>query len=396
MNEKIVYLDNNATTPIDPRVLEEMLPFLRDRYANISSLYRFAQETKKYVEEARERVARLINASSTHEIIFTSGGSESNNMALKGTFYSKKEKGKHIITSSIEHPSVLNTCKFLEKLGAEITYLPVDKYGLVDPLELKRAIRDDTILVSIMMANNEIGTIEPIRELAEVAHEKGVLFHTDAVQSVGKIKVDVKELDVDMLSLSAHKFYGPKGIGVLYLKRGVKIYPLIHGGHQELNRRAGTENVPGIVGLGKAAQIALDEMDEEREKITRLRDKLEQGLRNSIPEIIFNGHPEKRLYNTTNICVKYIEGEGMLINLDFEGICVSSGSACSSGSLEPSHVLLAIGLPHEIAHGSLRISLGKFNTEEDIDALLKALPPIVERLRELSPFWKERNKDERL
>ena len=385
-----IYLDYNATTPVDPRVTEAMLPFLKENFHNPSSVYRRAKETKKAIEEAREKVAQLIGAN-PKEIVFTGGGSEADNHAIKGTAFALQKKGRHIITSAIEHHAVLHACQFLEKIGFEVTYLPVDRYGLVDPSTLKEAIREDTILVTIMMANNEIGTIEPIKELAEIAHERGVLFHTDAVQAVGKIPVDVKELGIDLLSLSAHKFYGPKGVGALYIRRGVRIHPLIHGGGQEKGKRAGTENVAGIAGTGKAAEIAMLEMKEEEKSIRPLRDRLEKELIKRIPEVIVNGHPEKRLYNTLNICIKHIEGEGMLALLDFNGISASSGSACTSGSLEPSHVLLAIGLPHEIAHGSLRFSFGKYNTEEDVDRVIEVLPGIVERLRAMSPFWREKH-----
>ena len=386
---KEIYMDYNATTPVDPRVAEAMLPYLREKFHNPSSIYSRAKEVKKAIEEAREKVARLIGAK-PKEVIFTGGGSEADNHAIKGVAFALREKGNHIITSAVEHHAVLHTCQFLEKMGFEVTYLPVDRYGIVEPEVLKEAIREDTILVSIMMANNEIGTIEPIKELAEIAHERGVLFHTDAVQAVGKIPVNVKELGIDMLSLSAHKFYGPKGVGGLYVRWRVKIPSLIHGGGQERGRRAGTENVAGIVGSGKAAEIAMEEMGEEERKIRPLRDKLERELVRRIPQVIVNGHPEKRLYNTLNICVKGIEGEGMLALLDMNGISASSGSACTSGSLEPSHVLLAIGLPHEIAHGSLRFSLGKYNTEEDVDKVIEVLPGIVERLRAMSPFWSEK------
>ena len=383
-----VYLDYNATTPVDPRVVDVMLTFLKYYYHNPSSLYSRAKEVRKAVESSREKIAKLINAN-PDEIIFTSGGSEADNQALKGVAFYLQKKGNHIITSSIEHHAVLHTCKFLEKVGFEITYLPVDRYGIVDPDDLKKAIKPETILISIMMANNEIGTIEPIKELAEVAHDHGVLFHTDAVQAVGKIPVDVKEIDVDLLSLSAHKFYGPKGVGALYIKKGVRLHPLIHGGSQEKKLRAGTENVAGIVGAGKAAEIAMAEMKDEAEKIKPLRDRLEKEIKEKIPEVIVNGHPEKRLFNTLNICVKYIEGEGMLALLDMHGISASSGSACTSSSLEPSHVLLAIGLPHAIAHGSLRFSFGKYNTAEDVNKVVEVLPEIVEKLRAVSPYGRE-------
>ncbi len=384
---KDIYMDYNATTPVDPRVVETMIPYLRERFHNPSSIYSGAKKVKKAVEQAREKVASLIGAR-PREVVFTGGGSEADNHAIKGVAFAFRDRGNHVITSAIEHHAVLHTCKFLEKIGFEVTYLPVDKYGIVDPDTLRKAIKENTILVSIMMSNNEIGTLEPIKELAEVAHSKGVLFHTDAVQAVGKIPVNVKELGVDLLSLSGHKFYGPKGVGALYIRSGVKLHPLIHGGGQERGRRAGTENVAGIVGIGVASEIAMEEMEEEERKIRPLRDRLERELLKRIPEVVVNGHPEKRLYNTLNICVKHIEGEGMLALLDMNGISASSGSACTSGSLEPSHVLLAIGLPHEIAHGSLRFSLGKYNTIEDVDRVVEVLPSIVERLRSMSPFWK--------
>lgn len=382
----MVYMDYNATTPTDERVLEEMLPFFKDIYGNPSSIYSLAQRAKKAIDEAREKLATLLNAD-PKEIIFTSGGTEADNWAIKGIAYANQDRGKHIITSQIEHHAVLNTCKFLEKQGFRVTYLPVDRYGVVDLDVLKQSITPETILISIMFANNEVGTIQPIKEIAEIAKKQGIYFHTDAVQAVGKIAVDVEELGVDLLSLSAHKFYGPKGIGALYVRRGVKIVPLLHGGEQERGRRAGTENVPGIVGLGKAAEIAGKEMEEEERRVKILRDKLEKKLVEKIPEIIVNGHPQKRLYNTLSICVKYVEGESMLINLDKEGICASSGSACTSSSLEPSHVLLAMGIPPEIAHGSLRFSLGKFNGEADVEKVSEVLPKIVEDLRKISPFW---------
>lgn len=382
----MVYMDYNATTPTDERVLEEMLPFFKDIYGNPSSIYSLAQRAKKAIDEAREKLATLLNAD-PKEIIFTSGGTEADNWAIKGIAYANQDRGKHIITSQIEHHAVLNTCKFLEKQGFRVTYLPVDRYGVVDLDVLKQSITPETILISIMFANNEVGTIQPIKEIAKIAKKEGIYFHTDAVQAVGKIAVDVEELGVDLLSLSAHKFYGPKGIGALYVRRGVKIVPLLHGGEQERGRRAGTENVPGIVGLGKAAEIAGKEMEEEERRVKILRDKLEKKLVEKIPEIIVNGHPQNRLYNTLSICVKYVEGESMLINLDKEGICASSGSACTSSSLEPSHVLLAMGIPPEIAHGSLRFSLGKFNSEADVEKVSEVLPRIVEDLRKISPFW---------
>lgn len=392
--QQYVYLDNAATTQVDPEVFKAMEIYYKEKFANPSGIYSFAQFIKKDIEEARETMAKFINANAS-EIVFTGGGSESDNTAIKGVAFANQERGRHIITSKIEHHAVLNTCKYLEQLGFSVTYLPVDKYGLVDPSDLKKAIKKDTILASIMYANNEIGTIEPIKELARIAKENNVYFHTDAVQAAGKIKLDVKELGVDLLSISAHKFYGPKGVGLLYIKKGTKIHPLIHGGHHEKNRRAGTENVAGIIGMAKAAEIAMDFLKnpENGLKIKKLRDMLEDGIIKNIPEVIVNGHPEKRMDNILNICIKYIEGESILIHLDFEGICASSGSACTSGSLEPSHVLLALGLPHEIAHGSIRFSFGKFNTEEDVKKVIDVLPKIVEKLRNMSPFWKEKIKE---
>jgi len=379
-------MDYNATTPCDERVVEEMRPYFHERFGNPSSIYDIAKVTRKAVDQARSRVAALLGCS-PEEVFFTSGGSEADNWAIKGTAWALQKKGNHIITSGIEHHAVLNACKFLEKNGCEVTYLPVDSSGLVDPAALKAAIKDTTVLITIMYANNEIGALQPLEEIAALARSKGVYFHTDAVQVVGKLPVSVDKLGVDMLALSAHKLYGPKGVGALYVRKKTKILPLIHGGEQERGKRAGTENVPGLVGLGKAAELAQSEMAEEQVRVRSLRDRLEQGIRERIPEVIFNGHREKRLYNTANFCIKYVEGEAMLLHLDFEGIGASSGSACTSGSLEPSHVLLALGLPHEIAHGSLRFSLGKYNTGEDVDKVIGVLPGIVEKLRAMSPFW---------
>jgi len=385
----MVYMDYNATTPTDIRVLKEMEPFFCERFGNPSSIYEIARENRKLIEKARENVARLIDAE-PDEIFFTSGGTESDNWAIKGVAFALRNKGNHIITSQIEHHAVLNTCKFLSKIGYEITYAPTDKYGIVDVEFIEKSIKKETILITIMHANNEIGTIEPLEEISKIAREKGIYFHTDSVQTVGKIPVSVKKLGVDMLSLSAHKFYGPKGVGAIYIKKGTKIEPYLHGGEQEKGKRAGTYNVPGIIGLGKAAEIAIEEMEEEMKKVKYLRDKLEKGIIEKIPEVVINGHPENRLYNTLNLCVKYVEGESILLNLDFEKIYASSGSACTSGSLEPSHVLLAIGIPPEIAHGSLRFSLGKYNEEKDVDRVLEVLPRIVEKLRKLSPFWEKK------
>ncbi len=383
------YFDYNSTTPTDPRVVKEIIPYFGTKFFNPSSFYRKAGEISIDIENSRERVAKLLNAE-PNEIFFTSGGTESNNLAIFGITLKLKEKGNHIITSKIEHSAVLNTCKYLSKKGFEVTYLPVDKYGLVNPDDLKKEIKDTTILVTIMHANNEIGTIQPVKELSEIAHKRGILFHTDAVQSAGKMKVDVKELDIDMLSISSHKIYGPKGMGVLFKKKRVKINPMIFGGAHEKGLRAGTENVPGIIGIGKAAELAILEMDENEKRLKPIRDKIEKGIIETIPDVIINGNTDKRLYNTLNVSIRYIEGESILAFLDNQGFALSSGSACSSKSLEPSHVLLALGLKHEEAHGSLRISLGKYNKKEDADKLLEVLPPIVEKLRSMSPFWKKK------
>ncbi|MCS7253582.1 MAG: cysteine desulfurase NifS [Armatimonadota bacterium] len=383
---RFVYLDYNATTPLDERVLEAMMPYLKEQYGNPSSIYRFAQNARKAVEDARAKVATLLNASE-REIVFTGGGTEANNYAIKGFAFANRHKGNHIITSQIEHHAVLNVCKYLEERhGFEVTYVPVDSYGVVDVDAVREAIRDDTILITIMHANNETGVLQPVEEIAKLAKERGICFHTDAIQVAGKMRVDVQALGVDLLSISAHKFYGPKGVGALFIRKGVRIDPLIHGGHQEMGKRAGTENVAGIVGLAEAFALAHEGMEEEWEREKRLRDKLERGILERIPDVIVNGHPEKRLANTLNIVVKYVEGEAMLLSMDVEGICASSGSACTSGSLEPSHVLTAMGIPHELAHGSLRFSLGRFTTEEDIDYVLDVLPKVVERLREISPY----------
>ena len=383
------YFDYNSTTPTDPRVAKEIIPYFSTKFFNPSSFYRKAGEISIDIENARERVAKLLNAE-VNEIFFTSSGTESDNLAILGITSKLKEKGNHIITSKIEHPAVLNTCKYLSKKGFEVTYLPVDKYGLLDPDDLKKEIKDTTILVTIMHANNEIGTIQPVKELSKIAHQRGILFHTDAVQSAGKMKVDVKELDIDMLSISSHKIYGPKGMGVLFKKKKVKINPMIFGGAHEKGLRAGTENVPGIIGIGKAAELAILEMHENEKRLKPIRDKIEKGIIETIPDVIINGNTDKRLYNTLNVSIKYIEGESILAFLDNQGFALSSGSACSSKSLEPSHVLLALGLKHEEAHGSLRISLGKYNKKEDADKLIEILPSIVERLRSMSPFWKNK------
>jgi len=396
---RFIYLDHNATTTTDERVVGAMKPYFSKSYGNPSSIYKFAQEAREAVEIARAKVARILNAK-TEEIVFTSGGTEADNFAIKGIAYANKERGNNIITSRIEHHAVLNTCKWLERQGFNVTYIGVDRYGIVDLDEIKSAITDKTVLITVMHANNEIGTIEPIEEIGKILQEINkqritnnkprIYFHTDAVQTVGKIPIDVNKLDVDLLSLSGHKFYGPKGVGALFVRKGTKIAPLLHGGHHERNKRAGTENVPGIVGLGITCEIAMEEQEEEGKRLKALRDGLEKAVVGKIDNVIINGHPEKRLAGTLNICLKYVEGESMLLNLDFEGIAASSGSACTSGSLEPSHVLLALGIPPEVAHGSLRFSLGRDNTEEDINRVMEVLPPIVEKLRAMSPFGKGR------
>lgn len=380
-----IYLDHAATTATHPDVVEAMLPYFTDVFGNPSSIYACAQETKAAVEEARARVAGLIGARSS-EIVFTSGGTEADNYALKGVAYANEHKGNHIITSPIEHHAVIETCEFLSKRGFTITYLPVDEYGLVDPQDVKKAITDKTIMVSVMHASNEIGTIEPVEEIGKIAREAGTCFHSDAVQTAGHIPVNVDELGVDLLSISGHKLYGPKGVGALYVRRGTRLFSLMHGGEQEKRRRAGTENVPGIVGLGKAVELAGQEMTAEAERQKCLRDRLIKGLIDGIDHVRLNGHPVRRLPNNVNVSIDFVEGEAMLLNLDMEGICASTGSACSSSSLQPSHVLLALGLPPEQAHCSLRFSLGRENSEQDVDRVLEALPAIVTRLRAMSPL----------
>lgn len=383
-----IYFDNAATTKPRKEVIDKMLPFVTENYGNPSSIYKIARENKTAVDEARDNLAKAINAKA-NEIYFTAGGSESDNWALKGVADSCSDKGRHIITTAIEHHAILHTCEFLESKGFEVTYLPVDEYGIISIDDLKNAIRDDTILISVMFANNEIGSVQPIKEIGSIAREKGIVFHTDAVQALGHVPIDVEEMNIDLLSASGHKLYGPKGIGMLYIRKGIKIKPLIHGGAQERNRRAGTENVPGIVGFGEAVKLASAELEQESKRLAALRDKLIDGILSSIPHSRLNGHPQKRLPGNVNISFEFIEGESMLLLLDMKGICASSGSACTSGSLDPSHVLLAIGLPHEKAHGSLRLTLGHFNTEEEVDVILKELPPIVSRLREMSPLYED-------
>lgn len=383
---KRIYMDHAATTPVRPEVLEAMLPYFSSEFGNPSSVYSWGRAARNALDSARDQVAALLGASAG-EIIFTSGGSEGANLAIKGVAWADQNRGKHIITSAIEHHAVLDTVLWLEKQGFEVTILPVDEYGLVSPAQVEQALRPDTILVSIMHANNEVGTIQPISEIGAIVRKHGAKFHTDAVQTAGVLDLNVDALNVDLLSISAHKFYGPKGVGALYVRKGVRLNPLIHGGGQEKRRRAGTENVAGIVGLAKAFALAQSERAEENARLTKLRDRLIDGL-SRIPHTRINGHLEQRLPNNVNVCFEFIEGESMLLNLDLRGIAASSGSACTSGSLDPSHVLLAMGLPHEIAHGSLRLTLGRENTEEDVDFVLQELPGIVERLRAMSPLYK--------
>ncbi|MBL7126252.1 MAG: cysteine desulfurase NifS [Dehalococcoidales bacterium] len=384
---KRIYLDYAATTPTHPDVVKAMLPHFSDSFGNPSSIYACGQDAKEAIEGARASVAALIGAHED-EIVFTSGGTEADNAALKGVAYANSGRGNHIITSAIEHHAILETGHYLETQGFEVTILPVDKYGMVDPDDVRRAITDKTIIVSIMNANNEIGTIQPIAEIARVTRDAGVYLHTDAVQTVGRIPFSVDGLGVDLLSMSAHKLYGPKGVGVLYVRKGTKLVSFMHGGEQESGRRASTHNVPGIVGLGKAAQIAQREMDEEAERVTRLRDKLINGILENLDHARLNGHPRVRLPNNVNVSISYAEGEAMCLNLDREGICCSTGSACSSAATEPSHVLLALGLDPLQAHSSLRFSLGKWTTEEEIDRVLDVLPRIVGKLRAMSPLLK--------
>ncbi len=383
-----IYMDHAATTYTNNEVLEEMLPFFTVNFGNPSSIHKFGRDVRKHIDIAREKVAKALGAD-PGEIYFTAGGSEADNWAVKGAAYANKNIGNHIITTNIEHHALLHTCEYLEKEGFEVTYLPVDENGLVSVEAVNNAITDKTILISIMYANNEIGTIQPIAEIGRLAREKGIYFHTDAVQAVGSVKIDVREQNIDMLSLSAHKFYGPKGIGALYVRKGIKLINFVHGGAQERGRRAGTENVPGIIGLGKAIELAANNLEGYSKRMTALRDRLIKGVMEKIPYTRLNGHPVKRLPGNANFSFQFVEGESLLLNLDMKGIAGSSGSACTSGSLDPSHVLLAIGLPHEIAHGSLRLSLGAVNTEEDIDYVLGVLPEIVDRLRQMSPLYEK-------
>ena len=388
MEKKIIYLDNAATTAVKPAVLEAMLPYFTEKFGNPSSIYSISADNKKDITEARETIAKTINTEAEN-IYFTAGGSESDNWALKATAEAYGSKGKHIITTKIEHHAILHTCDYLAEKGFEITYLDVDEFGLIKLDQLKKAIRPDTILISIMFANNEIGTIQPIAEIGKIAKEHGILFHTDAVQAYTQVPIDVDALNIDMLSTSGHKINGPKGIGFLYIRKGVKIHSFVHGGAQERKRRAGTENVPGIIGMAKAAEIATNNMKERTTKEIELRDYLIDRVLLEVPYTRLNGDRYKRLPNNFNVSFQFIEGESLLIMLDMEGICGSSGSACTSGSLDPSHVLLAIGLPHEIAHGSLRLTLSDETTKEDLDFVIVAIKKIVERLRSMSPLYED-------
>ncbi|MCX5679184.1 MAG: cysteine desulfurase NifS [Candidatus Omnitrophica bacterium] len=383
-----VYMDNNATTRMREEVLEAMLPFYKDEYGNASSVHSFGRTARTSVDEARAKVARLLGVA-REDIIFTSGGTEADNLAIKGVANALKSKGDHMITCAIEHHAVLNSCKYLEKEGFKVTYVGVDKDGVIKLDELKSAITPKTILITVMWANNEVGTIEPVEEIGRLAKEKGICFHTDAVQAAGKIPMDLENMPIDLLSISAHKFYGPKGVGALYIRKGTKIIPQLHGGHHEMKKRAGTENVAGIVGMGYAAELAKIEIPQEVKQLTGLRDYLYKGITSKIPEVTINGHLTKRLPNTLNVRFKYLEGESIVLNLDLEGIAVSTGSACTSGSLEPSHVLTAMGVDPADTQGSIRFSLGKDNTKEDADYVIAALPPIIQRLRDMSPLYEK-------
>ena len=385
---EIKYFDNAATTALDKDVLDKMMPYFSDYYYNPSSIYSASLKVFKEVDEARNKVANAIGAKK-EEIYFTSGGTESDNLAIKGFAYANKKKGNHIITSCIEHPDIINSCKTLEKEGFEITYLSVDENGLISIEELKNSIKDNTILISIMTANNEIGTIEPIKEIGHIAHEHGIKFHTDAVQAIGSLKIDVNDMNIDMLSMSGHKFYGPKGVGALYVRKGTVINRINDGGHQESNKRSGTENVPGIIGLGYAIEKAYKHLDENVNYITNLRDYYIKEIESRLKNVKLNGDRVKRLPGNANFSFEFVEGESILLLLDSKGICVSTGSACSSKSLEPSYVLLSIGLPHEIAHGSIRVSIGKHNTKEEVDYLIESVVEVITKLRKMSPLCEE-------
>lgn len=384
--KKRIYLDYSATTPTKKEVLDEMMPYFSELYGNPSSIHSFGRESKKALDFARDRIAKAIGATSK-EIFFTGGGSEADNWAIKGIAYANRQKGNHIITTKTEHHAVLHVCQYLEKNGFEVTYLDVDEYGMIDLNQLREAITDKTILITIMFVNNEIGTIQPIKEIGKVAKERGIYFHTDAVQALGNVSIDVKELGVDLMNFSSHKIYGPKGVGAIYIKKGVKLHPLIHGGAQERKKRAGTENVSAIVGFGKAVELAVENLDGHIVHLNKLRDKLIKGIQENIDYVKLNGHPTERHPGNVHVCFEFIEGESLLLSLDMVGIAGSSGSACTSGSLDPSHVLMAIGLTHEIAHGSLRLTVGDFTTEEDIDYVIENLKVIVDRLRQMSPLY---------
>jgi len=384
--ERRVYMDYTAGMPVDQRVIEAMTPYLSQIYGNPSSIHSWGNEARKALEEARAKVAALIGAKKSEEIVFTSGGTESNNLAIKGVAYRNKDRGNHIVTTTIEHMSVMNSCKHLTKQGFNVTHVPVDKYGVIDIPSLEKAITDKTILVSVMYANGEIGTIQPIKEIGEIAHQKKAFFHVDAVAAAGQVPINVEDENIDLLSISSNDMYGPRGVGALYIKTGTRIEPIIHGGGQERGLRSGTENVPAIVGMGKAAEIAKTEKKAESQRLVRLRDKFIKGVLKTVPSSFLNGHPTQRLPNNVNVRFSYIEGESLILSLDMLGIACSSGSACTSKTLEPSHVLLAIGLKHEEAHGSLLFTLGKQNNEEDVDYVLNALPDVVKRLRAISPL----------
>lgn len=392
MTRKFIYLDHNATTQPRSEVVDAMWPYLKGHYGNASSIYQLGQEARKAIDQSRAKVAKLIGVHNPDEVVFTSGGSESINWAIKGVAMARRDKGRHIVTTKIEHSAVMASCKYLESLGWHVTYVAVDWHGRINPAHIREAITKETALVSVMHANNELGTIEPVHEIGAICRQKNILLHVDAVQTVGKIPVHVDELQCDLLSLAAHKFYGPKGVGALYIRPGTRLHSQAHGGHHERSRRAGTENTAGIVGLGVAAELALKDMKHEEKHIRSLRDKLEKALLAKVECVRVNGDPEHRMFNTSNMSVEGVEGEGMIIGLDLQGICVSSGSACASGQTEPSHVLKAIGVPLELAKGSVRMSLGRENTAEEIEKVIEVFPKVVERLRSLSPIWNDYKK----
>ncbi len=381
-----VYLDHSATTPVRPKVVEAMLPYLTEKFGNASSIHGFGREAKVALEESREKVAQVLGATPS-EIYFTSGGTESDNLAIKGVAYANRNKGRHVITSQIEHHAVLESCKFLEKEGFEVTYLPVDSFGLVDPEDLRKAMREDTVLVSIMHANNEVGTIQPIEELSQATREKGIYFHTDAVQSLGKMPIDVRKLSLDLISMSGHKIYGPKGVGAIYIRKGTRITPWAHGGHHERSRRAGTENVPGIVGFTRALELLSAEMQDHSKHTGDLAEALYQKLVDAVPDVVMHGHSKKRIPNILSLSFKGVEGESVILSLDLKGVAVASGSACTSGTLEPSHVLSAMKVPADVAQGAIRFSFGRDNTTDDVDYVAGLLPEIIQRLRSISPLY---------